>query len=144
MTQVRYWTQDVPPRSPGAFSPTMPMNPFASSHGLIHVEGASGTLNVPAPKPDYLPPLSADRRTQSSYVAPDVIRPSIYITRPVFNGIGHTLPNRIPNILPIPALTAPGAYGRVTARQPRQALRPRKIGGRRAMLWPRAFQRFEG
>lgn len=138
---MRYVVHDLPPHAPGAFSPTMPMPPIASSHGLICVVGSPGTMAFSAPKPG-VHSISPDPRTQGSWNVPDVIRPAVYYTRPQVNNIGHTMPNRIPNLLPVPALTAPRAFGRIAARQPQVAMRPAKIGGRRSIPWPRAFQRF--
>lgn len=135
---MRYWTMDVPPQHPGAYSPIMPMTPIASSHGLVDVQG--GTVNVFVGVPG-VHTTSPDIHTQGSHNVPPYIRPSIYFTR-LTNHVGHTMPNRIANILPAPALTAPGAFGKIAARQPGIAMRRPKIGGRQAIPWPRAFQRF--
>jgi hypothetical protein len=141
---MRYRTDDLPPAGVGAFMPIPASDPVASSWGLVHVVGAPGTMAIDVPDPDEsIPPVSARGGINSarpSDASPDVIFPSVYYTR-IANlgpeaGIGLGLTKRRFNELPVPAVNptripiVAGTY------------KPAKLGGRLAMLWPRAFQRF--
>lgn len=141
MAGFAYRVLDLPIKGAGAFLPLTIPTPQASSYGLVKVAGSPGTLPIPAPSPQhsaYIPPISAQAETQSSMVAPDIILYDKYI--PYANnmgpakdvGIGMALRRHTP--LPIPARTWTLA--------PRTAMIQRKVGGRAAMSWPRAFQRF--
>jgi len=137
---IRYRVLDLPMQGAGAFTPLATTNPPASSYGLVKISGSPGTLSMPCPAPQkiWCPPISAQAETQSSMVSPDVILWDKYI--PYANnmgpakdaGIGMALRRHCP--LPIPARTWTLA--------PRTAMIMRKAGGRMAMAWPRAFQRF--
>lgn len=142
MAILAYRVQDLPVRGAGAFLPTTIPTMMASSYGLVKIEGSPGTLPMPDPSPSKqwgCPPLSAQRETQSSNVAPDFILWDKYI--PFANNmgpakgaacIGMALRRHCP--LPVPARTWTLA--------PRTAMIQRKVAGRAAMAWPRAFQRF--
>lgn len=135
MASIRYRVLDLPAKGAGAFCPIPPMNPIASSWGLCQYTGSPGTtgVHVTAPTRIWAPPISAIAETQPSNCSPDIIFPDQYIVHST-NEVGHTLPNRISNDLPVPAVswinTAMVAMG------------VRKTGGRAAMRWPRSFQRF--
>lgn len=141
MAGFRYRVHDLPVKGAGAFLPVTPPTAMASSYGLVKVSGSPGTLPIPAPSPQhsaYIPPISAQRETQSSNVSPDIILYDKYI--PYANnmgpardaGVGMAMRRHCP--LPVPARTWTYA--------PRTAMIQRKVGGRTAMSWPRAFQRF--
>lgn len=138
MAGFRYRVLDLPVVGAGAYLPTAAINPVASSYGLVHVYGAPGTLPVPVSKPEsvWAPPTSADKMTQPSWCAPDVILPSIYIASAENMGpsqhFGMAMRRHTP--LPVPAVTWISLAKR--------AMVMRKVGGRRSIPWPRAFQRF--
>jgi hypothetical protein len=137
---MRYRVLDLPARGLGAFTPTMPTNPIASSWGLVKVTGAPGTEPQPATGPTrvWAPPISADKATQGSNVAPDMWLYDKYVAYANNMGpaadAGVGMAERRLTPLPVPAVN----YVRV----PGQALRTPKIAGRASMAWPRAFQRF--
>lgn len=140
MASIRYKVLDLPVKGAGAFCPGTFPNAVASSWGLVSgggVTGSPGTTPVPVrgPTRHWAPPISAQAETQGSNVAPDIILPDQYIPRPA-NGIGHTLPNRIHNDLPVPALSW------INSAVVSMYNRGDRIGGRAAMAWPRAFQRW--
>ena len=120
----------------GAFFP-VPADPYFTSTGAFRVMGFPGTVGTPAPSPrDWAPSLTARPAgsvdtAQGSAVAPDVRFPTIYITRPV----PQTLPHIIRNEMPIPATRI--------ERLAKQAVQPPpRLGGRKVMRWPYAFQRW--
>lgn len=125
---------DLPAKGTGAFCPLPAQTPMASSHGLVKVVGAPGTMPIPAPSPTriWAPPISASLLTQSSNVSLDIRTPDIYVT--FADNMHGPLPTRVRNNIPVPATTA--IY---TARN---AQIGRKMGTRVAMPWPRAFQRW--
>lgn len=131
--RIRYRVDDVPARGVGAFSPTTPQTPRASSWGLARVIGAPGTLAVHSPAPSALPPVSMDPRTQGHNVSPDVIRPALYVA--LADNLHGPVQTRHHNNIPAPSI----GWWRV----PLVAFRrPSRIGGRRVIPWPRTFQRF--
>lgn len=134
---LRYRVLDLPVKGAGAFCPTTFPNPIASSWGLTSLTGSPGTTPTPVPAPTrvWAPPISAIAETQPSNVSPDIILPDKYIPY-ARNGICHTLPNRIRNNVPVPAT------GWIAVVQPGMGFRTGKIGGRKALNWPRAFQRW--
>lgn len=140
---MRYRVLDLPLRGIGAFLPLPTTNPAASSWGLVHVWGSPGTDVIPAPAPqrDWLPSLTARggvNSAQGSMVSPDVILPSVYVADTVNMGpeadTGLGMAARRLNPIPVPAYAWP--------RTARTAMITPKYGGRRTMVWPRAFQRF--
>lgn len=140
MANIRYKVYDLPVKGVGAFTPLASTNPIASSWGLVSaggVTGSPGTTPVPTPGPTrvWCPPISAIAETQPSNVSPDYILPDKYIAYAA-NGIGHTLPNRIHNDIPVPALSW------INSAVVSMYNRADRIGGRNAMAWPRAFQRW--
>lgn len=132
MTTLRYRVLDLPGRGVGAFSPGLVTTPAGSSHGEVVVGGAPGTMLVPSPKPAGGPPFGNDRKTQGSYVSPDVFTPDIYV--PFADNMGPPMRIRSTNELPVPAI----GY----ARAPGVSFRPAHIGGRNVIPWPRSFQRW--
>lgn len=129
-----YRTLDLPIQGNGAFIPT-PTVPFAaSSWGLVKRVGAPGTVAIPAPSPTkiWAPPISADSKTQSSNVSPDLRTPDIYIA--YADNMHPPVPTEIHNDIPVPAT----AWTTVV----RKAMIGRKLGTRVAMPWPRVFQRW--
>jgi hypothetical protein len=141
---MRYRTSDLPPVGVGAFMPVPSTTPAASSYGLVEVYGAPGTLEVPAPSPQhrgYLPSLTRSdgvNSAQGSMVAPDVILPAIYIPSAKNMGpeagTGFGMSRRRYCELPVPAVNP--------QRIPEVAMTVTPIAGRKAIAWPRAFQRF--
>ena len=133
---MRYRVMDLPVKGAGAFTPTMPRNPIASSWGLVKLSGAPGTMPIPRPKAVAIPPISAIRETQSTYCSPDVGLPDIYTPYPDNMGpsehVGMAARRQTP--IPVPAVSWINAAV--------SAMRGNKIGGRAAMAWPRAFQRW--
>lgn len=133
---MRYRVLDLPPKGAGAFTPTASTNPIASSWGLVVESGSPGTLPIPRPKAAAIPPISAIRETQSTYVSPDVGLPDIYI--PYANNMGPSqhfgMAARRQTPIPIPALS--------WINTALNAMSGNKIGGRAAAAWPRAFQRW--
>ena len=106
--------------------------------------GAPGTLAVDAPSPQHLTGLPSLTRqggvnsAQPSDVAPDVILPAIYIPSAKNMGpeadAGFGMTRRRYCELPVPAVDS--------QRIPQVAMTVTPIAGRKAMAWPRAFQRF--
>ena len=141
---MRYRVSDLPPVAVGAFTPIPTTTPAASSYGLVEVYGAPGTLPVPSPSPQhvgYLPALTRRNppdTAQDSDCAPDYILPAIYIPSAQHMGpsadAGLGMARRRLNELPVPAVDP--------TRIPEVAQTVPPVGGRRAMAWPRAFQRF--
>lgn len=141
---MRYRVSDLPPNGVGAFTPIASTTPAASSYGLVEVYGAPGTEPVYSPSPQtvgYLPSLTrrgGRNSAQDSDCAPDVILPAIYIPSAQNMGpeadAGMGMTRRRYNELPVPALDP--------TRIPQVAQTVPPIGGRAAMAWPRAFQRF--
>jgi hypothetical protein len=133
-----YRVHDLPVKGAGAFLPLTFPTPQASSYGLVRVSGSPGTLPQPAPAPEAVPPISMQRETQSSKVSPNYLLWDKYIPYADNMGpakdacIGMALRRHTP--LPVPARTWTLA--------PAPAMITRKTGGRTAMSWPRAFQRF--
>lgn len=143
MPNIRYRTPDLPPEGVGAFMPIPAITPASSSFGLVEVSGAPGTEPTPAPAPqrNYLPSLSAQggvNSAQRSEVAPDVMLFSVYVAYADNQGpaadAGIGMMRRRLAELPLPAINP--------VRLPATAMRTPNIAGRRAMAWPRAFQRF--
>lgn len=138
MAVIKYRVLDLPVAGLGAFTPLPSTNPIASSWGLVKVVGNPGTLPIPAPSPTRLwaPPISADPKTQSSNVSPDVRLPDIYI--PYADNMGPSqhfgMAARRQTPIPVPALS--------WINNAIQAMSGNKIGGRIAAAWPRAFQRW--
>lgn len=136
----RYRVLDLPLNGLGAFTPIFRTNPTASSWGLVHVTGSPGVVPVPVSKPQdsWAPVPSTTPLMQPSNVVPSVILPSIYIAHvgDLHNEVigPRTLEARRHTPLPIPAQN--------WIRRTGQAMTATRIGGRRAMRWPRAFQRF--
>lgn len=129
----RYKAENLPIRGVGAFAPTQSLNPSASSYGLVHVAGAPGSLAVAVEPPSALPVVSVNPKTAPSNCAPNVIFPSVYVAS-VAN-MGPQVPIRPANVMPAPATD----FVRVA----RTDLRPPpRLGGRRVIPWPRAFQRW--
>jgi hypothetical protein len=140
---MRYRVSDLPLAGAGAFTPLPFLNPEASSHGLVRLEGSPGTLPVPSPAPqrDWAPSLTRTggvNSAQGSMVSPDVILPSIYFPYAdnmgpeAGSGIGMT--RRRYCELPVPAENP--------RRLPKPTMRSPQMGGRSVMAWPRAFQRW--
>lgn len=136
---MRYRVLDLPVQGNGAFTPLMSTNPIASSWGLVHVSGSPGTTPIQAPKPQnsWLPVPDKAAKTQPSNCAPDIIFPDLYVASarnmgPVADGFGMATRRFTP--IPVPAVR----YTRI----PRNAMSGPHTGGRRAPIWPRAFQRF--
>lgn len=136
---MRYKVLDLPVTGTGAFTPTMPLNPVASSNGVVKVLGYPGTLPVAVNDPHSQygnPPISAIGQTQPSNVAPNVILPDKYI--PYADNMGPSqhvgMAARRQTPIPVPAVswinTAINAMGGA------------RIGGRTVTAWPRAFQRW--
>lgn len=132
MTTLRYRVLDLPGRGTGAFTPGLVTTPAGSSHGEVKVGGAPGTLLVPSPKPAGNAPFGNDRKTQGSYVSPDVFTPSVYV--PFADNMHGQAATQSSNELPVPAV----GY----ARAPGVAFNPQHMGGRRVIPWPRSFQRW--
>lgn len=136
----KYRVLDLPFVGAGAFTPHFVTNPMASSYGLVKISAAMGLSPIPVSPTtkECLPPISADRRTQGSYCAPDVILPDQYIAYadnmgPAADGkIGMAM--RRHNPLPVPAMSWTPV--------PRSQTHKSKVGGRSAMAWPRAYQRY--
>lgn len=136
---MRYRVDDLPISGTRAFTPLPSTNPVASSYGLVKVTSSLGLEPVPSPSAAKdLPSPSSDRRTQPSFVAPDVILRSTYIAHADNMGpcadarIGMAM--RRNNPIPVPA------KGWIPV--PPSALRSKRFAGRQAMSWPRAFQRW--
>lgn len=136
---MRYRVLDLPSKGVGAFTPIPTTNPPASSFGLVKVSAAMGLDAIPVqPYSKELPPMSWQNQTKPSYCAPDAILPDQYVAHadnmgPCADaGIGMSM--RRHNPLPVPALSW-------IAVSP-NALRNKRYGGRFAIPWPRAFQRW--
>jgi hypothetical protein len=136
---MRYRVLDLPTKGRAAFTPVPPQTAMASSYGLVRVSAAMGLLPVPVTSPSKSAPWLAVAGAQPSDVSPDVIAPDQYVPYATNMGpaadAGFGMATRRLNPLPVPALS--GIY------TPNVAFRvPAKIGGRWAMRWPGAFQRF--
>jgi hypothetical protein len=141
---MRYRVSDLPPVGVGAFTPIPSTTPAASSYGLVEVYGAPGTEPVYSPSPQHsrgLPSLTRQPppdTAQDSDCAPDYILPSIYIASAANMGptadAGFGMARRRYCELPVPAVDP--------TRLPQVAQKVPPVGGRAAMAWPRAFQRF--
>lgn len=133
---IRYKVLDLPVVGTSAFTPIPFRNPIASSWGEVVEYGAPGTLPIPRPKAAAVPPISAIRETQSTYVAPDYGLPDIYI--PFADNMGPSqhvnMAGRRLTPLPVPAVS--------WINTALVSFQTSKIGGRLAMAWPRAFQRW--
>ena len=136
---MRYRVSDLPTVGIGAFMPI----PAATSIGLGDFTriGYPGTLPVPTGSPlEALPALTAQghgwNSAQSSDAAPNLQLPSIYYT--TANRMGPSrhfgMARRRLAELPVPAVNP--------LRIPNVGMRTPNIAGRRAMSWPRSFQRF--
>lgn len=137
---MRYRVFDLPTKGTKAFTPTMATNPVASSFGLVKVRALMGGVPIPvrAPTRVWAPPISHDPATQGSNCAPDFILPDCYVA---FNDnmgptadAGINMNARRHNPIPVPAV----AWNPVATR----SMNAPVIGGRNAMAWPRAFQRW--
>lgn len=133
---ARYRVLDLPVLGVGAFTPTASTNPIASSWGLVSTYGSPGGFPAKVGQP-FGAHQHNSPETDSSNHAPNMILPAIYIagTRnmgPVADGFGMATRRLTP--MPIPAMSWIAAA--------KQAMRGPKIGGRRAVDNPRAFQRF--
>lgn len=135
-TTMRYRVLDLPVKGTGAFLPTTFPNPIASSWGLVKVTASMGLDPIPSPKPVGIPPISQQRETQTSYCAPDIILRDQYTTYADNMGPGQhfNMAGRRLTPLPIPAVS--------WINTALNAMQGNKIGGRVAMAWPRAFQRW--
>lgn len=144
---IRYRADNLPARGVGAFAPIPAISPNASSWGLVDTHGFPGNLPIDCPDPDEsLPSLTAQphgvNTARPSDVTPDYILPVIYFTRifrafgPGGTTIGLGMTARRFNEMPVPA----GDWTRIPITS--GTYQPAKIGGRIAMNWPRAFQRF--
>lgn len=133
---IRYRVLDLPQKGLGAFTPLAATNPVASSYGLVHVMGSLSTIPIPAPKPKAVPPISAQAETQSSYVAPDIILPDYHVPSTANMGPSQHIGMAKRRLTPIPV---PALSWINTALN---SMQTSKIGGRAAMAWPRAFQRW--
>ena len=136
MASYRYRVYDLPIVGAGAFTPLPTRNPIASSWGLVHLTGSPGTMPIPRPKRNSLIPISADPKTQSTNCSPDVGFPDIYI--PYADNMGPSqhfgMAARRQTPIPVPAVS--------WINTALNAMSGNKIGGRTAMAWPRAFQRW--
>lgn len=133
---MRYSVLDLPVKGLGAFTPTMARNPIASSFGEVHRYGAPGTMPISRPKAAAIPPISAIRETQTTYVAPDVGLPDIYIAYADNMGPAQHFGMAARRQTPIPVPAVSWLNAAITA------MKGNKIGGRAVMAWPRAFQRW--
>lgn len=134
---MRYRVSDLPTRGTGAFTPIPKRTPMASSYGLVKITAALGLEPVPV-TPVPFDGLGADSKTQPSNVSPNLILRDTYVAHAdnmgpsADAGIGMSM--RRHNPLPVPAASwipvAPDTF------------RAARFGGRRAMSWPRAFQRW--
>lgn len=141
---IRYRVSDLPTVGTGAFTPLASTNPLASSHGLVRIEAAWGTSAVAAPKPAALPAVTArgiadgNASARAEDVTPDFILPAIAI--PYADNMGPEMDTGIGMArrrlceIPVPAVDP--------TRVPTVAQGARKTGGRAALPWPRAFQRW--
>lgn len=133
MTQARYQVEQLG-RGAQAWFPTMGTTPMASTHGSIEVHGSPGTSRVVSPKPAGSGNVSGSKAWKSpSDVAPDWFAPQLYVTdiRPsslprIAGGVRY-----FPNDSEIPHPTQD--WRRVA----KEAMKGRKVGGQRAMKWPR-------
>lgn len=136
----RYRVNDLPLVGASAFTPLPTTNPIASSYGLVNVNAWLGTRPIPVPAPTrvWAPTPNNASQVQGSNVAPDYILPTHYVAYAdnmgpsADAGIGMSIRRRNP--LPVPAV--------MIQRTANPAMMMRKVGGRVAMAWPRAFQRF--
>ncbi len=134
---IRYRVYDLPMNGVGAFCPIPAITPQASSHGVVKVTAALGRNPVPVDPPWGAEQVN-DPRSQPSNNAPNIILYDTYIA--YANGMGPVMDAGLGmatrRLCPLP----------VPARSWRLAVRPvfhrAIIGGRQAMPWPRAFQRF--
>jgi hypothetical protein len=133
---IRYKVLDLPVNGTGAFTPIPFRNPIASSWGLVVESGSPGTTPIPRPKAAAIPPISAIRETQSTYVSPDVGLPDIYIA--YANNMGPSqhvnMAGRRLTPIPVPAVS--------WVNTALVSFQTSKVGGRLAQAWPRAFQRW--
>lgn len=135
---MRYRVLDLPTKGTGAFTPIPTTNPPASSYGLTSatLRGYPGTLAISEPKPAAVPPISAVRETQSSFVSPDVGFWDKYIPSAKYMGPSEHVGMAKRRLTPIPV---PAVSWINTALN---AMTGNKIGGRSVTAWPRAFQRW--
>lgn len=135
----RYRVNDLPVVGVGGFTPLPSTNPIASSWGLVKVFGILGTGPIPTGSPELRKSAPQDAPNyQGTQNAPDYFLPAVYWTNPrnmgpiADAGVGMATRRHTP--MPVPATQIIAT--------PRNAMIGRKTGGRTAMAWPRAFQRF--
>lgn len=130
---TRYTMQDPgsgPPGRAGALMPVPAVDPKASTGGLVRLVGMPGTQGIAAPKPAAIVPISQTRATQPSYVAPDVIFPSIYY--PLADNMHPPVGLLRTNPLPVPAVRIQQLAG--------IAQRMRRVGGQSQVGQPQVAQ----
>ena len=140
---MRYRVSDLPVRGVGAFMPLPTLGPAASSYGLVKRTGAPGNNPVPSPRPGFLPSLTKQGGVNSAQPglagSPDVFLPSVYVAYADNMGpsadAGLGMAARRANFIPMPTSTANRLPNLTGVHQSR-------LGGRRQIGWPRAFQRF--
>ena len=133
MPVQRYTMQDPgggPPGRAGALMPVPAVDPKGSTGGLVRLVGHPGNMAIPAPKPAASVPISQTRATQPSYVAPDVLFPSIYF--PLADNMHPPVALLRTNPLPVPAVTIQQLAG--------IAQRMRRVGGQSQVGQPQVAQ----
>jgi hypothetical protein len=148
MATVRYQVDDVPHNEwAHAFFPTPGLTPAGQFSLRRMIHGFPGTRPVPSPRPAGSATLSTSSAWKPpSSVAPDTLSPQLWWddiaelhVAPSHAGSGirympHVVAVEVPPVVPIGAL---GPLGPA-----RVAMTGRKVGGRRAMKWPRSIIRW--
>lgn len=136
MPTVRIRTDGLPPgHNALAFMPMPGLTPAGSSHGLIHVYGAPGTMKVAAGPPATRPRLTSNKENVTpSDASPDWFAPQLYLASMENLGppVGY-LPNHS---------RMPPPVGSAAAQVPPVVQRGRKVGGILSMIWPRVVTRW--
>ena len=135
MATVRYAVEGVPPQWLDAWLPMPTLTPAAATSVSRFTRGAPGTLRVPSPRPAGSQTMSSSPEwAPPSAVAPDWFLPQLWTND--IRELGPTvryLPARVaPLVPPVEPIGALGPQGPSPV-----AMNGRKIGGLRAMFWPR-------
>jgi hypothetical protein len=143
MSTVRYRVDDIPPQWADAFLPMPTLTPAAATSVSWTIHASWGTEAVPVSpnhtasgslsrSPDWLPPSAV----APDYILPDVVVQDIRLLGPPVHYMPMPFAQLVDPVQPIGTLNDLGPSAVV--------MRGRKIGGRRAMHWPRVVTRWPG